>query len=64
MTKVAKRGRPTLYGKRLKDNGLSEDLDVWLHAEAKRRSIKYSELKRIALEEFRHKTQSPKGTVK
>lgn len=52
------KGRPTLFGNRLKPNGTSQDMHDWLIAEAARRStptkkVKVAELKRLALEAFR-----------
>ena len=52
------KGRPTLYGDRLKANGTSQDMHDWLIAEAARRStptktVRVAELKRLALEAFR-----------
>ena len=52
------KGRPTMFGTRLKANGISPELDAWYHAEAERRStpskkVKVAELKRLALEAYR-----------
>lgn len=53
------KGRPSLFGTRLKANGRSEELDAWYHAEAKRRTVlngkrvTVAELVRIAMEAYR-----------
>lgn len=52
------KGRPTMFGTRLKANGISAELDAWYHSEAERRStptkkVKVAMLKRHALEAYR-----------
>lgn len=52
------KGRPTKFGTRLKPNGLTNEMEQWLQQEADRRKITRTELKRIALAEFRQRVEA------
>ena len=57
-TKTIKKGRPSLYGERMKPNGLLPELDRWFSEEAERRGLKSGmELKRKVLTEWRKRVE-------